>query len=121
MHSNNNRLVFKNLDTVLKAYPVVNPLIHSDRGYQYTSNDFKEKLDAAGMTHIMSRIGKCIDNAPMEEFWGILKCEAYYLHKYGSYKELSNAIDKYIIFYNSKRLQKKLNSLSPLEFRVLAV
>nr|WP_304519276.1 IS3 family transposase [Clostridium estertheticum] len=120
-HSNNNRLVFKNLDIVLNASPGASPMIHSDRGYQYTSNEFKEKLDAAGMTQSMSRVGKCIDNGPMEGFWGILKCEEYYLHKYSSYEELSNAIDKYIIFYNTKRLQKKLNSLSPLEFRALAV
>jgi len=73
------------------------------------------------MTQSMSRVGKCIDNGPMEGFWGILKCEEYYLNKYSSYEELSNAIDKYIIFYNTKRLQKKLNSLSPLEFRALAV
>jgi putative transposase len=119
-HSNNNRLVFKNLDIVLKAYSCANTMIHTDRGYQYTSNEFKEKLDAAGMTQSMSRVGKCIDNGPMEGFWGILKCEEYYLHKYSSYEELSKAIDKYIIFYNTKRLQKKLNSLSPLEFRALA-
>jgi len=55
----------------------------------------------------MSRVGKCIDNGPMEGFWGILKCEKYYLHKYNTYEEISNAIDEYIIFYNTKRLQKK--------------
>jgi putative transposase len=119
-HSNNNRLVFKNLDIALKASPGASPMIHTDRGYQYTSDEFKEKLDAAGMTQSMSRVGKCIDNGPMEGFWGILKCEKYSLHKYSSYEELSKAIDKYIIFYNTKRLQKKLNGLSPLEFRALA-
>jgi putative transposase len=119
-HSNNNRLVFKNLDIALNASPGASPMIHTDRGYQYTSNEFRHKLDAAGMNQSMSRIGKCIDNGPMEGFWGILKCEEYYLHKYSSYEDLSKAIDKYIIFYNTKRLQKKLNGLSPLEFRALA-
>ncbi len=119
-HSNNNDLVFKTLDIALEASPGASPMIHSDRGYQYTSHGFKEKLDAAAMTHSMSRVGKCIDNGPMEGFWGILKCEKYYLHKYNTYEDLSNAIDEYIIFYNTKRLQKRLNGLSPMEFRALA-
>jgi len=118
--SNNNDLVFKNLDIALKASPGAGPMIHSDRGYQYTSTEFRNKLVAAGMTHSMSRIGKCIDNGPMEAFWGILKCEKYYLHKYDTYEDLSKAIDEYISFYNTARLQKKLNGLSPLEFRALA-
>ena len=118
-HSNNNDLVFKTLDMALEASPGANPIIHSDRGYQYTSYGFKNILDDAAMTHSMSRVGKCIDNGPMEGFWGILKCEKYYLHKYNTYEDLSNAIDEYIIFYNTKRLQKRLNGLSPMEFRAL--
>lgn len=119
-HSNNNDLVFKTLDMALEASPGASPILHSDRGFQYTSNGFKEKLDAAEMTQSMSRVGKCIDNGPMEGFWGILKCEKYYLHKYNTYEDLSNAIDEYIIFYNTKRLQKRLNGLTPMEFRVRA-
>lgn len=120
-HSNNNNLVFKNLDMALEATTGASPMIHSDRGFQYTSQGFKNILDAAGMTQSMSRLGKCIDNGPMEGFWGILKCEKYYLHKYNTYEDLSNAIDEYIIFYNTKRLQKRLNGLSPIEFRALTV
>ena len=119
-HSNNNNLVFKTLDMALEVSPGASPMIHSDRGYQYTSNGFKQKLDDAQMTHSMSRVGKCIDNGPMEGFWGILKCEEYYLNKYSTYEDLSNAIDEYITFYNTKRLQKRLNGLSPMEFRALA-
>lgn len=119
-HSNNNPLVFKTLDIALEAFPGVSPLIHSDRGYQYTSRGFKAKVDAAGMTQSMSRVGKCIDNGPMEAFWGMLKCEKYYLHKYHNFEDLLNAINEYIFFYNTKRLQKRLNGLSPMEFRALA-
>jgi len=72
------------------------------------------------MIQSMSRVGKCIDNGPMEGFWGILKCEKYYLHKYSTYEELSNAIEEYITFYNTERIQKKLNCLSSMEFRALA-
>lgn len=119
-HSNNNALVFSNLDLALSANPGASPMLHSDRGFQYTSYGFKRKLDEAKMTQSMSRVGKCIDNGPMEAFWGTLKCEKYYLHKYRTYEELTYAIDEYINFYNTKRLQKRLNGLSPMEFRALA-
>lgn len=119
-HSNNNELVFKTLDMALEAFPGASPMIHSDRGYQYTSHGFKLKLDAAGMSQSMSRVGRCIDNGPMEGFWGILKCEKYYLNKYHTFEELMYAIDEYISFYNTRRLQKRLNGLSPMEFRALA-
>lgn len=120
-HSNNNDLVFRTLDLALNVSLGASPMIHSDRGFQYTSIGFKQRLDAAGMIQSMSRVGRCIDNGPMEGFWGSLKCEKYYLHKYNTYEDLSNAIDEYVNFYNTKRLQKKLNSLSPMEYRALAV
>ncbi|WP_432760171.1 transposase [Lysinibacillus zambalensis] len=77
-------------------------------------------MDTANMTQSMSRVGRCIDNGPIESFWGTLKCEKYYLHKYDSYGELKQAIDDYIHFYNHYRYQKRLNGLSPLEFRAQA-
>lgn len=120
-NSNNNDLVFKTLDIALEGLVDFKPMIHSDRGFQYTYNEFKCKVDAAGMTQSMSRVSRCIDNGPMEGFWGILKREKYYLNKYHTYEQLSAAIDEYINFYNTKRLQKRLNGLSPLEYRALAV
>jgi len=119
-HSNNNQLVFKTLDQALSIAPGDHPLIHSDRGFQYTSNGFKRKVDKAELTHSMSRVGRCIDNGPMESFWGTLKCEKYYLHKYDTYDELSCAIDEYIHFYNYNRYKKRLNGLSPMEYRAKA-
>jgi len=119
-HRNNNQLVFETLDLAIKSNPGANPIIHSDRGYQYTSYGFKKRLESTGMTQSMSRVGRCIDNGPMEAYWGILKCEKYYLNKYKTYEELKNDIDEYIYFYNYKRLQKRLNSLSPIEYRALA-
>lgn len=116
-HSNNNPLVFKTLDQAAASLGDTKPLLHSDRGFQYTSLKFKRKLDKAEITPSMSRIGRCIDNGPMEAFWGTLKCEKYYLNKYGSFEELSKAIDAYIQFYNHERLQKGLNGLSPMEYR----
>jgi len=95
-HSNNNALVFKMFDTAVSSYPDATPIFHSDRGYQYTSKLFKKKLESAGMTQSMSRVGRCIDNGPMECFWGILKSEMYYIRKFHDFESLKTAIDKYI-------------------------
>lgn len=118
--SNNNALVFKTLDLALEGSPGATPLLHSDRGYQYTSSSFKRKIEKAEMIHSMSRVGRCIDNGPMEGFWGTLKCEKYYLNKYNTFEELKKDIEEYIQFYNHERLQKKLNGLSPIEYRANA-
>jgi putative transposase len=119
-HSNNNKLVFDTLDQAIVLLDGEHPLIHSDRGFQYTSKGFKRKIDKAEMTQSMSRVGRCIDNGPMESFWGTLKCEKYYLNKYKTFEELSLAIDDYIRFYNYDRYQKRLNGLSPMEYRAKA-
>lgn len=118
--SNNNPLVLNTLDKALEACPGAKPLLHSDRGYQYTSIAFHDKISAAEIIQSMSRVGKCIDNGPMEGFWGILKCEKYYLNRYDTLEELCKAIDDYIEFYNFRRLQKRLNGRSPMEYRNLA-
>lgn len=118
--SNNNPLVFQTLEKALTAAPNTQSLIHSDRGYQYTSNQFKRMVDVAKMTQSMSRVGKCIDNGPIEAFWGTLKCEKYYLNSYDTYETLSRDVEEYINFYNQDRLQKRLNGLSPLEYRAKA-
>ena len=120
-HSNNNRLVFDTLELALQGAPESQPLLHSDRGFQYTSHAFRRMTKTAGITQSMSRVGKCIDNGPMESFWGALKCESYYLHKFEEFDELRYAIQQYIRFYNEERYQERLNGLSPLEFRTQAV
>ena len=119
--SNNNPLVFDTMKPAIQALPFgARPLIHSDRGYQYTSKGFKRITDKVNMTHSMSRPGRCLDNAPIEGFWGSLKCEMYYLNKFHTYEELEKAIALYIHFYNTSRYQKRLNGLSPLEYRAQA-
>lgn len=119
-HSNNNPLVFQTLKMALEAAQGSKPMLHSDRGFQYTSLKFKEMLDEAKMKQSMSRVGCCIDNGPMESFWGTLKCEKYYLDTYHTFDALKEDIDDYIHFYNFERLQAKLNGLSPMEFRTKA-
>lgn len=68
----------------------------------------------------MSRVGRCIDNGPMEGYWGILKSEMYYLHKFTDKENLTKAIEDYIYFYNNKRFQKRLKCMTPLEFHSAA-
>jgi putative transposase len=116
-HSNNNELVFKTFDIANKEYPDASPLFHSDRGFQYTSKRFHKKLVDAGMTQSMSRVSRCIDNGPMEAFWGMMKSEMYYLKKFSSYDDLEDAISEYIEYYNNHRYQKRLNCMTPLEYR----
>ena len=65
---NNNQLVFETFDLAIQKYPDAHPLFHSDRGFQYTSKQFKAMLEKQGMQQSMSRIGRCIDNGPMEGF-----------------------------------------------------
>lgn len=116
-HSNNNDLVFKTFDIAHKEHPDATPIFHSDRGFQYTSKFFQKKLVAAGMTQSMSRVARCIDNGPMEAFWGMLKSEMYYLKKFNSYEELESAVIEYIDYYNNHRYQKRLNCMTPIEYR----
>lgn len=116
-HSNNNELVFRTFDIAHKTYLSAKPIFHSDRGYQYTNKQFKKKLDDAGMTQSMSRVSRCIDNGPMESFWGMMKSEMYYLNKFNTYEELESAVIEYIDYYNNHRYQKRLNCMAPLEYR----
>lgn len=113
--SNDNVLVYATFDKAVEDNPNAHPLFHSDRGFQYTTKVFHDKLEAAGMTQSMSRVGKCIDNGPMEGFWGILKRERYYGRRFTSREELLQMIEDYIVYYNSRRLQRGLGILTPME------
>lgn len=113
---NDNPLVLNTFDKALAANPGAAPLFHSDRGYQYTSRTFRQKILEAGMTQSMSRVARCIDNGPMEGFWGIMKREMYYGKKYKTKEELVQAIDQYIDYYTNKRVQRNLGILTPQEF-----
>ena len=112
---NDNALVFQTFDKAVAETPDAHPLFHSDRGFQYTNRVFHTKLERAGMTQSMSRVGKCIDNGPMEGFWGILKRERYYGRRFTSREELVKMIEDYIAYYNTGRLQRGLGVLTPFE------
>ena len=74
-----------------------------------------DKLAAAGITQSMSQVGKCIDNGPMEGFWGILKRERYYGRRFTSREQLTKMIQEYITYYNFRRLQRVLGVRTPME------
>lgn len=117
---NDLKLVTDTLELALKREPGAHPILHSDRGFQYTSNKFNEMLKEYGITHSMSRVGHCIDNGPMEGFWGILKRGRYYRSKFESRKSLVRTINSYIFYYNNKRIQRGLGLQTPEEFAVAA-
>ena len=99
--------------TVLRRGKGSNPFSLVD----YTSKAFKKKLEDSGMTQSMSRVSRCIDNGPMEAFWGMLKSEMYYLRKFNSFNELETTVIDYIDYYNNHRYQKRLNCMTPREYR----
>ena len=90
---------------------------HSDRGWAYQMNNYRYKLKNSKIFQSMSRKGNCYDNSPMENFFGIMKQEMYYGQVYNSYDELKEAIDKYIFYYNEKRIKASLGYRSPVEYR----
>lgn len=92
---------------------------HSDQGWAYQLKQYTGKLKENKIFQSMSRKGNCLDNSPMENFFGILKQEMYYGRIYRSYEELEKAIKKYIKYYNEKRIKDKLGYLSPVEYRLL--
>ena len=115
---NNNPIVFETFDAAVAASPGARPLFHSDRGIQYTSQSFRDKIVKANMRQSMSRVARCLDNDPMEGFWGIIKREMYYGQKFTSREELTHAIDDYIFYYNYNRYQRRLSVMAPMEYHM---
>jgi len=115
--SNSNELVFGVLKQAMEENPEAKPIFHNDRGFQFTSRIFQSILSNAGYTQSMSRVGRCIDNGPIEGFWGTLKSEMYHLKRFTSFEELRAAVDRYIHFYNNERYRSKFKGLAPLEIR----
>lgn len=116
-HSNNNELVMNTVKKAYKRNPNATPLLHSDRGFQYTSLEYRQLQKRYKFTKSMSRVSRCLDNQPIERFWGTLKAESYYLEKYDTYDSLLRSVRAYIYYYNNFRYTERLNGLSPNEYR----
>jgi len=92
-------------------------LLHSDQGWHYQMKQYQYLLKQNGVTQSMSRKGNCLDNAVIENFFGILKSELYYLKKYDSITQLKEEIVEYINYYNNERIKLNLNGMSPIQYR----
>lgn len=90
--------------------------LHSDQGFQYTSQAYFELTKEYGITPSMSRRGNCYDNAMAENFFSCLKTECIYRQKIQTFQHAKELIDDYIWFYNNERIQLK-TKLTPLELR----
>jgi len=92
-------------------------LLHSDQGWQYQMKQYQHLLKQNGIIQSMSRKGNCLDNAVIENFFGILKSELFYLKKYDSIDQLKKEIDEYINYYNYDRIKLNLKGMSPIQYR----
>ena len=94
-----------------------NLMLHSDQGWQYQMRQYQILLKEKGIIQSMSRKGNCLDNAIIENFFGTLKSELFYLKKYKSTDELKHEIIEYIKYYNNERIKSNLNKMSPIKYR----
>ena len=92
-------------------------VLHSDQGWQYQMKQYQCLLKQKGIKQSMSRKGNCLDNAIIENFFGILKSEMFYTQKFKSIEELKNEIKQYIKYYNTDRIKSNLNKMSPIKYR----
>lgn len=94
-----------------------NLTLHTDQGWQYQMKQYQFLLKEKGIIQSMSRKGNCLDNAIIENFFGILKSELFYLKKYSSINQLKDEIKEYINYYNNERIKSNLNKMSPIQYR----
>ena len=110
-------------DALNKAIEVTNDCpyrrtFHSDQGWAYQMKQYTNTLKNNKIFQSMSRKGTCLDNSPMENFFGIMKQEMYYGKIYRSFEELEKAVIDYIYYYNNLRIKEKLKWNSPVDYRI---
>ena len=91
-------------------------MIHSDQGFHYTNPQYIAAIEALGMVQSMSGKGSCIDNAPIESFFGHMKDELDY-QSCATFEELRSRVDEYMRYYNCERKQWTRQKMAPVEFR----
>jgi len=109
------------VDMIEKAFAKIpdnaNLILHSDQGWQYQMKPYQSMLAKKGVIQSMSRKGNCLDNAVMENFFGLLKSELLYLQTFDSVEHFKRELVDYIDYYNNRRIKCKLKGLSPVQFR----
>lgn len=93
-----------------------NVLIHSDQGFHYTNPGYINMIKNLGMIQSMSRKGNCLDNAPIESFFGHMKDDIDY-QNCRSFEELKETVFNYMNYYNNKRCQWNLKKMTPVQYR----
>ncbi|MFD4490907.1 IS3 family transposase [Lysinibacillus fusiformis] len=94
------------------------PILHSDQGWHYQMKEYSNALKQNGITLSMSRKGNCLDNAVIENFFGLLKSELLYMQEFESMNHFKLELELYIEYYNHKRIKGKLKGLSPVQYRI---
>lgn len=97
------------------------PILHSDQGWQYQHKQYQRLLKQYGIQQSMSRKGNCLDNAVMENFFGLLKSELLYLEEFDSIEHFVMALEDYLDYYNNRRIKVKLKGLPPAVHRKQAL
>ncbi|NKE08356.1 IS3 family transposase, partial [Mesobacillus selenatarsenatis] len=92
--------------------------VHSDQGWHYQHRKWVNTLKKNKVFQSMSRKGNCIDNSPIENFFGLLKQEMYHGQERCSFEDLKKRIEEYIHYYNNKRIKQKLAGMSPVQYRI---
>ena len=106
---NDNKLVIDTLnEAIAKEKDVHELILHSDQGFQYTSNEYKAICESNGITISMARKGTPIDDSPIESWHSLLKKETLYNNNIISLQEYIQLVEEWILFYNTKRLKSKV-------------
>ncbi len=111
--------VLRMLDNAFAKIPDnTNLIFHSDQGWQYQHKTSQKRLKDKGIRQSMSRKGNCLNNSIMENFFGLLKSELLYLREFDSMEEFRVELERYIDYYNNKRIKAKLKGLTPVQYRL---
>jgi putative transposase len=114
---NDVKLVLDTVEQWTRKRDVAEAVLHSDQGFQYTSQAYNTRLEAFGVKGSHSRKATCLDNACIESFFSHLKTEKLYLTQCNSGTDIHQAVEDYIYFYNYQRSQSKLKKRAPIEYR----
>lgn len=110
------------LDKAFEQIPnSTNLILHSDQGWQYQHKQYQRMLRNKGIRQSMSRKGNCLDNAVIENFFGLLKSELLYLQEFKSMEHFKSELIAYLDYYNNKRIKAKLKGLPPAIHRQQAL
>lgn len=114
----NLKMIIRMLDKAYESRKIEKGLIlHSDQGWHYQHYNYQLSLKRHGIIQSMSRKGNCLDNAMMENFFGIMKSELLYPNTFNNMDHFKRELRKYIEYYNNDRIKLRLNGMSPVQYR----